>query len=101
MVAIPHKSQLIKREAIIAGAMAERYANSGRIFLTTISVAINNKMRKKMLTLKYEAGDLAAKLVAYITMAVTTGYSTLLSSLEYGHELVSNPLLPYRAGKSL
>ena len=46
MVAIPHKSQLIKREAIIAGAMAERYANSGRIFLTTMSVAINNKMRK-------------------------------------------------------
>ena len=92
---------MIKRDAIIAGAMADRYANSGRIFLTTMSVAINNKMRKKILTLKYEAGDLAAKLVAYITMAVTTGYSTLLSSLEYGHAFESKPRDEYRAGKSL
>jgi hypothetical protein len=85
----------------MAGAIADRYANSGRIFLTTITVAMNNRIRKKMFTLKYEAGDLAAKLVAYITIAVMTGYSTLLSSLEYGHVLVSNPLVPYKAGRSL
>jgi hypothetical protein len=91
MAAIPHKSQLMKRDAIMAGAMADRYANSGRIFLTTITVAINNKTRKKMFMLKYETGELARKLVAYITMAVITGYSTLLSSLEYGHAFESNP----------
>ena len=91
MAAIPHKSQLMKRDAIMAGAMADRYANSGRIFLTTITVAINNNTRKKMFMLKYETGELARKLVAYITMAVTTGYSTLLSLLEYGHAFESNP----------
>ena len=91
MAAIPHKSQLMKRDAIMAGAMADRYANSGRIFLTTITVAINSNTRKKMFMLKYETGELARKLVAYITMAVTTGYSTLLSLLEYGHAFESNP----------
>jgi hypothetical protein len=82
IVAIPHKSQLINRDAIIAGAIADKYANSGRIFLTTITVAINNRTKKKIFTLKYEAGDFARKLVVYITIAVMTGYSTLLSSLE-------------------
>jgi hypothetical protein len=101
MVAIPHRSQLINREAIIAGAIADRYANSGRIFLTTITVARNNKTKKKMFTLKYEAGDFAAKLVAYITIAVMTGYSTLLSSLANGQVFVSKPRLTYRADKSL
>jgi hypothetical protein len=52
---------------------------------------MNKRIKKKMLTLKYEAGELATKLVAYITMAVITGYSTLLSSLEYGHAFESNP----------
>ena len=93
IVAIPHKSQLINRDAIIAGAIADRYANSGRIFLTTITVARNNKTKKKMFTLKYEAGDFATKLVPYITIAVMTGYSTLLSSLAYGQVLVSKPRL--------
>jgi hypothetical protein len=91
MVAIPQRSQLINRDAIIAGAIADRYANSGRIFLTTMTVAINNKTRKKMFMLKYETGELARKLVAYITMAVMTGYSTLLSPLEYGHAFESKP----------
>jgi hypothetical protein len=41
--------------------------------------------------LKYETGELATKLVAYMTIAVMTGYSTLLSSLAYGQVCVSNP----------
>jgi hypothetical protein len=44
-----------------------------------------------MFIFKYETGELARKLVAYITMAVMTGYSTLLSSLEYGHAFESKP----------
>jgi hypothetical protein len=52
MVAIAHKSQLINKDATIAGAIGTRYANSGRIFLTTITVAINKRMRKKIFILK-------------------------------------------------
>ena len=92
---------MIKSDAIIAGAIAERYANSGLIFLTITTVARNNKIRKKILMLKYVAGELAPKLVTYITMAVTTGYSTLFSLLVYGHAFLSNPRLAYRAGRSL
>ena len=62
---------------------------------------INKRIKKKMLTLKYEAGELAAKLVAYITIAVITGYSTLFSSIANGHSFLSKPRLPNRAGKSL
>ncbi|CAB4535936.1 unannotated protein [freshwater metagenome] len=54
-----------------------------------------------MLTLKYEAGELATKLVTYITIAVTTGYSTLLSSLVNGQSFLSNPRVPNSAGISL
>jgi hypothetical protein len=46
-----------------------------------------------MFTLKYEAGEFATKLVPYITIAVITGYSTLLSLLAYGHSFLSNPRL--------
>jgi hypothetical protein len=81
--------------------MADKYANSGRILLTTRIVARNRRIRKKMFTLKKEAGELARKLDAYITIAVTTGYSTLLSLLVYGHVLVSSPRVEYKAGKSL
>jgi hypothetical protein len=62
---------------------------------------MNKRIKKKILTLKYDAGELAIKLVAYITMAVITGYSTLFSSLENGHSFLSNPRLPNRAGRSL
>jgi hypothetical protein len=46
-------------------------------------------------------GELAVKLNTYITIAVITGYSTLLSSLAKGHEFLSNPRVPYSAGISL
>jgi hypothetical protein len=85
MVAIAHKSQLINIDAIIAGATGRRYANSGRILLTINTVAINRRTRKKILILKYVAGEFAANEVAYITTPVKTGYSTLLSALAYGH----------------
>jgi hypothetical protein len=52
MDAIAQRSQLINRDAIIEGATGTRYANSGRIFLTTITVAINKRMRKKIFILK-------------------------------------------------
>jgi hypothetical protein len=92
---------LINKDATIAGATGTRYANSGRIFMTTITVAINKRIRKKIFTLKYETGELAAKEVAYITIAVKTGYSTLLSSLANGHSFVLNPRASNSAGKSL
>ena len=101
MDAIAQRSQLINKDAIIAGATGTRYANSGRIFFTTITVAINRRIRKKILILKYETGELAAKDVAYITMAVTTGYSTLLSSLAKGHAFELKPRASNNAGKSL
>jgi hypothetical protein len=85
----------------MAGATADRYANSGLIFLTITTVARNNKIKKKILILKYVAGELAPKLVTYITIAVTTGYSTLFSSLVYGHAFLSKPRFSYKAGRSL
>jgi hypothetical protein len=44
----------MKSEAIIAGATGTRYANSGRIFLTIKTVAINKRIKKKILILKKE-----------------------------------------------
>jgi hypothetical protein len=54
-----------------------------------------------MFILKYETGELAAKEVRYITIAVITGYSTLLSSLAKGHWFVLNPRASNSAGRSL
>ena len=85
----------------MAGAIGRRYANSGLIFLTITTVARKRRTRKKILMLKYVAGELAPKLVTYITIAVTTGYSTLFSLLVNGHWFLSNPRLAYSAGRSL
>ncbi len=54
-----------------------------------------------MLILKYEAGEFAPNEVAYITIAVITGYSTLFSSLAKGHWFVLKPRASKRAGRSL